>query len=184
MFKSLSTTVIVRGVLAIIVGIIAIAWPKVTVYALVILFAVYAFMDAGIQIARAFGGRRAGSLLGHLFIALVDVAAGVIALSWPSATVQVLVVLIAIWAFVAGFLEIFAAFAAGIPAGIRAMLVLTGLVSVALGVVLAARPDIGALSLALVYGLFSLVYGVSQLMLGIQLRQSGGSLDSLVGKAA
>ena len=62
MFRSLkseSTSLILLGVLAIIVGIIAIAWPGVTILALVILFAVYAFMDAGLQMARAFSsGRR------------------------------------------------------------------------------------------------------------------------------
>jgi uncharacterized membrane protein HdeD (DUF308 family) len=57
MFRSLkseSTSLILLGVLAVIVGIIAIAWPGVTILALVILFAVYAFMDAGLQAARAF----------------------------------------------------------------------------------------------------------------------------------
>ena len=57
MFRSLkseSTSLILLGVLAIIVGIIAIAWPGVTILALVILFAVYAFMDAGLQMARSF----------------------------------------------------------------------------------------------------------------------------------
>ena len=63
-------------------------------------------------------------------------------------------------------------------------MVLSGLVSIALGVVLSSRPDIGAVSLALVYGLFSLVYGVSQIVIGVQARQSGDSLDSLVGQAA
>jgi len=49
MFKSLSTSLIMRGVLAVIAGIIAIAWPGVTILALVILFAVYAFMNAGLE---------------------------------------------------------------------------------------------------------------------------------------
>ena len=47
MWKSTSTQLIVLGILAVIVGIIAIAWPGVTILALVILFAVYAFIDAG-----------------------------------------------------------------------------------------------------------------------------------------
>jgi hypothetical protein len=54
MFKNLSTSLIVRGVLAVIVGIIAITWPGITVLVLVIVFAIYAFMDAGLQAARAF----------------------------------------------------------------------------------------------------------------------------------
>ena len=46
MLKSLSTSLIARGILAAVVGIIALAWPSVTVLALVILFAVYAFIAA------------------------------------------------------------------------------------------------------------------------------------------
>ena len=52
MFKSTSTSLILLGILAVIVGIIAIAWPGVTILALVILFAVYAFLDAGLQAMR------------------------------------------------------------------------------------------------------------------------------------
>jgi len=72
---------ILLGVLAVAVGVIAIAWPGVTILALVILFAVYAFMDAGLQGARAFSSRRAGPVMGHLLLVLIDLAAGVIA--WP-----------------------------------------------------------------------------------------------------
>ena len=78
MFKSTSTSLILTGVLAVIVGIIAIAWPNVTVLALVILFAVYAFIAAGMQAARAFASRDAGPVFGHLLLGLVDLAAGVV----------------------------------------------------------------------------------------------------------
>ena len=74
MFRSLkseSTPLILLGVLAIVVGIIAIAWPGVTVLALVILFAVYAFMDAGLQMARSFSSDSAGPVFGHLLLGLV-----------------------------------------------------------------------------------------------------------------
>ena len=64
MFKSLSTSLIARGILAAVVGIIALAWPSVTVLALVILFAAYAFIAAGLQAARAFSSRTAGPVLG------------------------------------------------------------------------------------------------------------------------
>ena len=53
MFKSLSTSLILRGILAVAVGIMALAWPQVTVLALVILFAVYAFIAAGLEAMRA-----------------------------------------------------------------------------------------------------------------------------------
>lgn len=83
MLKSMSTSLIVRGVLALAVGIIALAWPQVTILALAILFAVYAFIAAGLQAMRAFSSGKAGLLIGHLLLGLVDIAAGVISLAWP-----------------------------------------------------------------------------------------------------
>ena len=98
MFKSLSTSLIARGILAVITGIIALAWPSVTVLALVILFAIYAFIAAGLQAARAFSSRTAGPVLGHLLPGLADLAAGVIALAWPGPTALVLVLIVGVWA--------------------------------------------------------------------------------------
>jgi uncharacterized membrane protein HdeD (DUF308 family) len=184
MFKSMSTSLIVRGVLAVIVGIIAIAWPNVTVLALVILFAVYAFMDAGLELARAFSSRTAGPVVGHLLLALIGIAAGIVALAWPGPTALVLVVVVAVWAFIGGFFELFAAFGSGETAGTRAMFILAGLVSIAFGVVLAARPGIGAVTLALLFGLYSLIFGVSEIVLGVELHNSGKDLHSIIADAA
>jgi uncharacterized membrane protein HdeD (DUF308 family) len=184
MFKSLSTSLIMRGVLAVIVGIVAIAWPGVTILALVILFAVYAFMNAGLEGARAFSSRAAGPVIGRLLLSLIDLAAGVVALVWPGPTALVLVIVVAAWAFVGGFLELFAAFAGGEKAGTRAMLITGGLVSIALGVVLGARPDIGAVTLALLFGLYSLIFGFSGIVTGIEARNSGKRLRSVMADAA
>ena len=180
MFKSLSTSLIVRGVLALAVGIIALAWPQVTVLALVILFAVYAFIAAGLQAMQAFSSRKAGPVIGHLLLGLVDIAAGVIALAWPGPTALVLVLIVGIWAIVVGVVEIAAAFQAGEPAGTRAMYILGGLVAVAFGVVLCARPGVGAVTLALLFGLFNLIYGGWALVQGIELRRTGKTLPSVV----
>ncbi len=179
MFKSLSTSLIVRGILAVAVGIMALAWPGVTVLALVILFAVYAFMASGLQAMRAFTSRDAGPVVGHLLLGLIDLAAGVLALAWPGITALVLVLIVGSWAVVTGVFEFAAAFQAGEPAGTRALYILGGLVSVAFGVVLFARPGVGAITLALLFGLFNLIYGVSALVQGIELRRTGKTLHSL-----
>jgi uncharacterized membrane protein HdeD (DUF308 family) len=89
-----------------------------------------------------------------------------------------------IWAFIVGFAEIFAAFASGESAGTRATFIVTGLISIALGVVLSSRPDIGALTLALLFGLFSMIWGVSQIALGVQLRQARRTLRPVQRDAA
>jgi uncharacterized membrane protein HdeD (DUF308 family) len=180
MLKSLSTSLIVRGLLSVAVGIVALAWPGITVLALVILFAIYAFMAAALEATRAFGSVAAGPVFGHLLLGLVDVGAGVIALAWPGPTALVLVLLVGAWATIAGLVEIFAGFGTGEPAGTRALLFIGGLVSIAFGLVLFARPDMGAVALALLFGLFNLVYGISDLARGIALRQTRKSLHSLL----
>jgi uncharacterized membrane protein HdeD (DUF308 family) len=180
MLKSLSTSLIVRGILALAVGIMALAWPGVTVLALVILFAVYAFIASGMEAVRAFSSAKAGPVIGHLLLGLADLAAGVIALAWPAPTALVLVLIVGAWAVVAGLVEIGAAFAAGEPAGTRALFILGGLVSVAFGVVLFARPGIGALTLALLFGLFNLIYGTWALAQGIELRHAKRELPAAV----
>ena len=179
MFKSTSTSLILVGILAVIVGIIAIAWPGVTILALVILFAVYAFMLGGLQAARAFSSGGAGPVFGHLLLALIDLAAGVVALVWPGPTAFVLVIVVASWALVGGVAEFFAGFGTGEAAGTRALFILSGLVSVAFGVLLFARPGVGAVTLALLFGLYGMIYGFSQITAGIQLRHLGGDVKSM-----
>jgi uncharacterized membrane protein HdeD (DUF308 family) len=184
MFKSTSTSMIWIGIAAIIAGIIALAWPGVTILALVILFAVYAFSDAILQGSRAFSSDGAGPVVGHLLLGLIDIAAGVVAIVWPGPTALVLVIVIAVWTVIGGIAEFAFAFAAGETAGTRALFLLGGLVSIAFGVVLFARPGVGAYTLALLFGLFALVYGVSQIAGGIQLRSAGKDARELLHSAA
>jgi len=116
MLKSLSSTLILRGLLAVAVGIVALAWPGITVLALVILFAIYAFIAAGMEAVKAFSSERAGPVVGHLLLGLVDIGAGVIALALPGPTALVLVLLVGAWATIGGLVEIYAGFEAGATA--------------------------------------------------------------------
>jgi uncharacterized membrane protein HdeD (DUF308 family) len=182
--KSSSTHLILLGVLAVIIGILALAWPGVTVLALVILFAIWAFTDSVLQFMRMASSAKAGPVVGRLLLALLDIAAGVVALAWPAPTALVLVLVVAIWAFVGGFFEIFAAFQSGESAGTRVLYVLGGLVAIAFGVVLFARPGVGAVTLALLFGLFALIYGIWAVVAGIQIRQTGRVPHSLLDQVA
>jgi uncharacterized membrane protein HdeD (DUF308 family) len=170
-----------RGILAIAIGVVSVAWPHITVGAFVILFAVYAFMAAAADVMRAFSSDKAGPVFGYLLLGLLSLAAGVVALAWPDITALVLTLCVAAWAFVTGVVEVALAFRRGEAAGERALWVLSGLVSIALGAVLAIRPDIGALTLATVFGLFSIVSGVSALVLAAQTRGAHRTAERLVG---
>jgi uncharacterized membrane protein HdeD (DUF308 family) len=181
---SLSTSLLWRGLFAIAIGIVSVAWPNITVGAAVILFAIYAFVAAITDAMRAFSSDRAGPVAGWLLLAVLSATAGVVALVWPGMTALVLVIWVAIWALVTGVIEVALAFRQGETAGERAMWILTGLVSVALGIVLFIRPDIGAVSLATVFGLFAIFYGTSALVLSFRARKAVSTARRLVGTAA
>ena len=181
---SLSTSLLWRGLLAAAVGIVSVAWPDITVGAFVILFAVYAFIAAVTDTMRAFSSDKAGPVAGYLFLALLSAGAGVVALVWPGITALALVIWVGAWALTTGIVEAALAFLKGRTAGDRAGWLLTGLVSIALGVVLFIRPDIGALSLATVFGLFATVYGASSVVLSVRARKARSAVRRLVGATA
>jgi uncharacterized membrane protein HdeD (DUF308 family) len=170
MYRPGTATSVFFGILAIIIGIMALAWPGVTILSLVLLFAIYAFARGFTQAGIAFRSRKAGSVLGHIILALVDVAAGLFAVAWPAPTALVLVLLVGFWAIVGGFWEFFAAFRSGEMAGTRALFIIGGLVSVVFGAAVLSRPSIGAVTVALLFGYFALIYGVWQIVTGIELR--------------
>lgn len=185
MLKPISTSLLWRGILAIAIGLVSVAWPNVTLGAFVFMFAAYSFMVAAADAVRAFHGRKAGSVIGYLALSLLSVTAGVVALAWPGMTALVLTLWVAGWAIAAGAIEATLAFRRGeATPGERALSALGGFITMAFGVVLAIRPDAGAVSLATVFGLFSIVSGVNALVLSAQLRRSHAAADRWVDAAA
>lgn len=179
MFSSLSKSWLWRALLAVAVGIIAITWPGVTIGAVVIVFAIGAFADGFSQAVQGFSGDRVGPVFGHLLLALLDAAAGVVALAWPGITAFALTIWIGAWAVVTGGWEIGMTFVSGEAAGQRALFAISGFLSVALGIVLFARPDIGAVSLVQVFGIFSFAAGISSLVLAASAHHTGSEIKTL-----
>lgn len=165
MLKPLSTFLILRGILAVALGIMALVWPGVTVFTLVVLVAVTAFIAAGVQAFLAFGSAEGRPVAGHLLLGLADLAAGVIALAWPGATALVLVLIVVCWAVFAGLFGVFAAFRSDELAQSRALFIMGGL---------------GAVALALLVGMFSLTNGAGLMVQGIGLRRNRKARPSVM----
>jgi uncharacterized membrane protein HdeD (DUF308 family) len=165
---SLRTSLTLRGLLAVAIGVVTVAWPGITIGAFAVLFAVYAFAVAVTDAMRAFSSDAAGPVFGYLFLSFIAVAAGVTSLAWPGITAFVLTLFVGGWALATGAYEVGLTFRSGERAGERALWLLGGIVSIALGMVLFIRPDIGAASLATVFGLYSVAFGISALVLSAQ----------------
>jgi uncharacterized membrane protein HdeD (DUF308 family) len=150
-------------------GAIAIWNPRLAANVFVIVFAVYAFIDAALSFATAVRMGKAGEHWGWLaFEGVVGVAAGVLALVMPGMTLIALVLLVALRAFAFGVLEIVAAFSwAG--AEHRWMLGLTGALSVVLGGLLLASPSAGAVALIWTIGIYAIVFGIALFAAGLHM---------------
>jgi hypothetical protein len=95
------------GILAAALGVAAIIWPNVTVGVAVSLFAIYAFVNAIGQVVAMFTVERSvGRDILRLVMALIDVAAGIVALAYPGITAEVLAIVVGIWAIFGGSVEL------------------------------------------------------------------------------
>jgi uncharacterized membrane protein HdeD (DUF308 family) len=146
--------------LATILGIAFIVWPGITIGTAVVLFAIYCLSDAVMQFSNLFGGDEGGAQrVVRVLVALVDIAAAAVAIIWPGPTAAVLVIVIGVWAIFGGFAEVWGAFRLS-----SGWLGVTGVLSIATGILLVAWPGIGAVSLAIVVGAYLAAYGVVLLL--------------------
>ena len=132
-----------RGILAIIFGLLCLLTPGIAIGALVLLFAAYMLVDGVFAIISGIRAARSGERWGLLILeGLVDLAAGAIAVIWPAITLVALVWIVAIWAIVSGALMLAAAFALNRDYG-RWLLALGGIASLVFGILLIIEPLIG-----------------------------------------
>ncbi len=158
-----------RGVLAILFGVLAIFWPALTLVVLVILFGAYALVD-GIFAVVAAVANRTSSRWWTLVEGLAGIVAGILTFVWPSITALVLVYVIAAWAVVTGIMEIAAAVRLRREISNEWFLILGGILSVLFGVFVAIFPGAGALSIVLLIAIYSILFGILFLILGFRLR--------------
>ncbi len=159
-----------RGVLGIVIGLIAFLFPGPALLSLVGLFALYLIIDGGFAIAAAVragaGDQRFGLLV---FEGIAGIAAGIIAAAISGLTVLVFVGLLAAWAIVSGALELRAAFKLTEDHG-RWWLAVGGVISLIFGVVLIAAPGLGAVVVSWWVGVYATLFGASMLVLAYKLR--------------
>lgn len=162
---------VIRGLVAILLGIITLAWPGITLGALVLLFGVYALLDGIFSIIGAWRASKAHERWGVLVLeGVVGILAAAVTVAWPAITALALVYIIAAWSIITGILEIVAAVRLRKYIRREWLLVLLGIASLVFGVLLTASPLLGALVLAIWLGVYLLIFGVMLVGLGLRLR--------------
>jgi uncharacterized membrane protein HdeD (DUF308 family) len=157
-------SLVIRGVLAILFGLVAFFYTGQTITALIYVFGVFALLSGIVTLVAAVRAGEAHQHWGWLAASgLIGVAAGVVSFVNPNATALAFVYIIAAWAILSGVAEI--AFALALPQALAHpwLEALSGALSVLFGVLLAVWPKSGETALIWLIGIYAILYGASML---------------------
>jgi uncharacterized membrane protein HdeD (DUF308 family) len=162
--------ILLRGVCAVIFGVLTFIWPGVTLLTLVLLYGAYALIDGAIAIWAAIVGGEPAPRWWLLIVGLLGIAAGLVTLLMPGVTALVLLLFIAFWAILTGVMQIVGAIRLRKEIDNEWMLAASGVLSVLFGIILIVQPGAGALGLIFVIGAYAVIYGAILIGLALRLR--------------
>jgi uncharacterized membrane protein HdeD (DUF308 family) len=170
---------VLRGVVAILFGILAFVRPGITLEALVLLFAFWALFDGILSLIGSVAAAQAHEPWWPLvLIGLLGIAAGILTLRYPGVTALALLLVIAFWSIFRGIIEIVAAVRLRDLIPGEWWLILGGIASIAFGVLLVRYPESGLLAVVWLIGLYAVIFGITQIMLGFRLKGVAGELPA------
>lgn len=163
---------VLRGVVAILFGVLALTAPAAGLVALVVMWGVYALVDGVFTLVVAAHSARANRSWGWMLLSgLASIATGVATFAWPGITAMVLLLLIASWAIVTGITEIAAAIELRHQISGEWLLAASGVLSILFGALLFANPGSGALAVVWIIGVYAILLGVLFVVLGVKLHR-------------
>lgn len=166
----------VRGVLAVIFGLLAVAWPIITVWTLSMVWGVFALTDGLFAFSTGWRLHKKGiRWWPYLAFGMIGVLAGLVAIIWPGITALVLVFIIGFWAALGGVSQIAAAIRLRKEIDDEWFLVLSGLLGLIFGLLLLFRPLDGAVAIAWIVGFYAIFTGILLVMLALKIRASKDS---------
>jgi len=155
---------LLRGIVAIIFGVLAFVMPGITLLTLIILYGAFVLVDGVLAVGAAiWGGSGAMSTGPRWWLAVVGILgiiAGVLTFVWPGITALVLLVFIGVWSLLNGIFTIVGAIRLRKEIEDEWWLILTGAISVLFGLAVLVMPGAGALALVWLIGTYAILYGV------------------------
>jgi uncharacterized membrane protein HdeD (DUF308 family) len=156
-----------HGLASAVVGVLILAWPGISVYALTIVFGAYTLATGIVEIAAAFTSQGKEERGWLILRGILGIVVGVVVLAWPGISALALLYVIGVYAVALGILVIGASFWLPLDGPATLAMVLTGLASVVFGIVIFAKPGAGALAVLALIAAFALVTGVCELVVAL-----------------
>jgi uncharacterized membrane protein HdeD (DUF308 family) len=161
-----------RGILAVVFGLVALFFPGVAFLSLVLVFGAFAFVDGVFALVAAFaGGAKSENWWWLVLEGLFGILIGILTIVQPAAMGMAWIFMIAIWAIVTGVLEIITAIRVRKEITGEWALILAGALSVCFGLLAAFYPASGAVAVGFILGIYALIFGVIFISLAFRLRR-------------
>lgn len=161
---------LLRGVLAIVVGVLAFVWPAVTLASLVLAFGIYALADGVLAIAAAITGHTPMPRWWLAIVGIAGIAAGALTFARPAYAATALLFVIAAWAIASGAMQIVGAIQLRKEIDDEWLLIISGIFSIVFGAILLTRPALGTLALIFTLGAFAIGYGIMLIAFSFRLK--------------
>ena len=163
---------LVRGLVAIAFGLVALAWPGATLVTLVLFYGVFALIDGVFAVIAAVRGKGGADSRWWLsFVGLLGIVAGLVTYFSPGLTALALLVVIGIWALMYGVVEIVGAIRLRKEIDNEWMLIIHGALAALFGILVLVRPGTGALALIWLIGSFAILSGILLLAFAFTLKK-------------
>src|SRR3954454_21237414 len=162
---------LLRGIVAILFGILAFVWPGITLVTLVLFWGAFALVDGVLALANAFMGGNMGHRWWLALVGLAGIAAGILTFMWPGVTALLLLIFIATWAIVLGIFQIIGAIRLRKEIDNEWTIGLSGAVSVLFGVIMLVAPGAGAVGLIWAIASYAIVFGILMVMAAFKLKK-------------
>jgi len=163
---------LIRGIAAIVFGVLAFAWPGLTLVTLVLFYGAFALVDGVIALVAALtGGARPVPTWWLVVVGILGIGAGIATFVMPGITAILLILFIGAWALVHGIFEIIGAIQLRKEIDNEWMLILGGALSVLFGLIVVIAPGAGALGLIWAIASYSIVFGILFIALALRLRK-------------
>lgn len=173
---------LIRGVLAIVMGVVLVALPLSAAFVLAIAFGVYVLVDGVFALIHASrnANPEAGRWWGMVLRGLLGIVVGIFAVVFPSAAAAALGTLIAVWAILAGGLEIAAGVRMHHNAGRETMLIALGVLTVVVGALLLFAPILALVVQIYIFAAYAIVAGIGMIGYAMRLRRRAAPLAATV----
>src|SRR5438477_743807 len=166
---------LLRGIAAVVFGILAFILPGLTLLTLVILYGVYALFDGVVAIVAAISGASRMNVAGPRWwlaiVGVLGILAGLLTFLWPGITAYVLLVFIGMWSLLHGIFTIIGAVRLRNEIENEWWLILSGALSVLFGLAVLVMPGAGALAIVWLIGSYAILYGALIIGFALRLRQ-------------